>query len=181
LPQDAAQHWKSVMDLSSRQQPEWLSLTDLGRLYGLSAVTCGRLLSEAGLRRANGDPSRLALHRNLALQPHQRGHHRSVLWQRQGCGTVLEQQGVQPLARQRLVGQWADLLEALVQGAAAVVTSAEEMAGELPGELVVEVNQVLQARGSSFRVGAGLRPGAGPRPAAPPAPTAHAADPHRCD
>ena len=140
------------MDLSSRQQPEWLSLTDLGRLYGLSAVTCGRLLSTAGLRRNNGDPSRLALHRSLALQPHNRGHHRSVLWHRQGCGVVLEQQGVQPLAHQRLVSQWADLLEALVQGAAAVLTSAEEMAGELPLELVGEVNQALLARGSHFQV-----------------------------
>lgn len=168
------------MDLSSRQQPEWLNLTDLGRLYGLSAVTCGRLLGEAGLRRSNGDPSRLALHRNLALQPHNRGHHRSVLWHRQGCGSALEQLGVQPLAHQRLVSQWADLLDALVQGAAAVLTSAEEMAKDLPGELVGEVNEALQARGSSFQLTSRLRPGAGPRPAAPPAPAARAADPRRC-
>jgi hypothetical protein len=28
----------------------WLSLTDLGRIFGISAVHCGRLLSDAGLR-----------------------------------------------------------------------------------------------------------------------------------
>ena len=41
-------------------EPQWLSLTDLGRIYGISAVHCGRLLSEAGLRDANGQPSRHA-------------------------------------------------------------------------------------------------------------------------
>ena len=28
----------------------WLSLTDLGRIYGISAVHCGRLLSDAGVQ-----------------------------------------------------------------------------------------------------------------------------------
>ena len=28
-------------------QPEWLTLTDLGRLYGISAMHCGRLLQRA--------------------------------------------------------------------------------------------------------------------------------------
>ena len=81
----------------------------------------------------------------------------------------------------RLVQQWADLLELLQQGVEAVVTSAEDMAQELPRELVTPVNQELQQRGSSFQVPAlRLRTAAGPRPGVPHAPAARAAAPHRC-
>jgi len=135
-------------------QPEWLSLTDLGRLHGISAVHCGRLLSDAGLRRPDGRPSRLALHRSLARHT---GAHRSrcgALWHRSGCGAVLAQQGVGLLGQQRLIEQWAELLHTLVGGVAAVSTSAEEMAQELPVDLVTAVNRALQERGSSFQVAA---------------------------
>ena len=133
-------------------QPEWLNLTDLGRLHGISAVHCGRLLSDAGLRRPDGRPSRLALHRSLAK--HTGSHHlqRGALWHRSGCGAVLAQQGVVLLGRQRLIEQWAELLHTLVGGIEAVSTSAEEMAQELPVDLVAPVNRALQERGSSFQV-----------------------------
>ena len=48
----------------------WLSLTDLGRIYGISAVHCGRLLSDAGLRQENSAPSCTALKQGLAYQHH---------------------------------------------------------------------------------------------------------------
>jgi hypothetical protein len=133
-------------------QPEWLSLTDLGRLHGISAVHCGRLLSEAGLRRSDGRPSRLALHRSLAQPIGGHRHHRGALWHRAGCTAVLERQGVSLLGRHRLIEQWADLLETLGGGIAAVSTSAEEMAQELPGDLIAPVNRALRQRGSSFQV-----------------------------
>jgi len=81
-----------------------------------------------------------------------------------------------------LVQQWADLLELLQQGVAAVTTSAEDMAQDLPRELVSPVNQELQQRGSSFQVlgRRRVRTTAGPRPGVPHAPTASAAALRRC-
>ena len=75
-----------------------------------------------------------------------------ALWSRRACGVVLEQEGLQPMAQNRLVQLWADLLEALVHGAPSISTSADEMAGELPRELVRPVNLELRQRGSAFQV-----------------------------
>jgi hypothetical protein len=133
-------------------QAHWLSLTDLGRLYGISAVHCGRLLSEAGLRQGNGAPSTNALRQGLAYQHHPQSPNTSAVWNAQGCSPLLQEQGLQPMAQHQLVGQWADLLVALVQGSPAISTSAEEMASDLPQELVRPVNLELQQRGCSFQV-----------------------------
>jgi hypothetical protein len=157
----------------------WLSLTDLGRIYGISAVHTGKLLVAAGLRQANGEPSRKALMAGLAWQQHP-GHHHQALWNREGCGPHLERQGVEPQQQRNLVGLWADLLTALQQGSPSIAVSAEEMAGDLPKELVAPVNRELRQRGSTFQVGRSLRRGAAPRPACSPVPAADAGDPRRC-
>ena len=135
---------------------EWLSLTDLGRVYGISAVHTGKLLVAAGLRQADGDPSPTAIEAGLAQRQHS-GQHRQALWHRQGCAPHLEGQGVMPQQERTLVGLWADLLAALQQGAPDIVTSAEEMADEIPGDLVQPVNRELRERGCSFQVRPGLR------------------------
>jgi hypothetical protein len=136
----------------SPPEPSWLSLTELGRLYGISAVLCGRQLSAAGLRRSDGSPTSHALSHGLALLAHPRAHHRSALWHRQSCGTLLEQQGLQPVAQNQLVQLWADLLEALLSDTGSISTSPEEMAAEVPNELVGSVNLELRQRGSRFKV-----------------------------
>jgi hypothetical protein len=82
--------------------------------------------------------------------------------------------------QRRLIGLWADLLSALQQGSPGIATSAEEMAGDLPRELVAPVNQELRQRGCSFQVGA-VRRDATPPPACSPSREALAADPRRCD
>ncbi|MCS5706624.1 hypothetical protein NZK27_10520 [Synechococcus sp. FGCU-3] len=51
-----------------------------------------------------------------------------------------------------LIHQWADLLSTLFAGAPGVNASAEDMALELPDELVPPVNQELRQRGCSFQV-----------------------------
>lgn len=134
---------------SPRSTQEWLTLSDLGRLYGVSAVLCGRVLSEAGLRQANGNPSRSALKERLAHPGHPGG---SALWDRQGCSRVMEEAGLMQPAQRNLIEQWADLLSTLVAGAPGVNASAEDMARELPDELVPPVNAELQQRGCSFQV-----------------------------
>ena len=39
----------------------WLSLTDLGRIYGISAIHCGRILEQQGWRDRRGRPTQEAL------------------------------------------------------------------------------------------------------------------------
>ena len=125
----------------------WLSLTDLGRIYGISAVHCGRLLSDAGLRQQNGAPSSTALQQGLAYQHHPHGTCPSAVWNGEGCATLLQEQGLRPMAERNLIDQWADLLSALEQGSPSINTSAEEMASDLPANLVTQVNQELRQRG----------------------------------
>lgn len=57
-----------------------------------------------------------------------------------------------PPHQQWLIEQWTDLLETLLGGVAGVSTSAEEMARDLPGELVRPVNRELRLRGNRFQV-----------------------------
>ncbi|MFM9041964.1 MAG: hypothetical protein ACKOHJ_06965 [Vulcanococcus sp.] len=54
--------------------------------------------------------------------------------------------------RPTLVEQWASLLEALSGGCASISTSAEQMAEDLPAELVEPVNAELRQLGCSFQV-----------------------------
>ena len=158
---------------------DWLSLTELGRLYGVSAVHTGRLLVLSGLRTPGGEPTDRALGEGLALCPHPGDHHQA-LWSRQGCAAHLEAQGLEPLRQRNMVGLWADLLSALQQGSPSICISAEEMADDMPQELVSPVNRELRQRGCSFQVRR-LRTGAAPRPACSPSPAADAAAPHPCD
>jgi hypothetical protein len=140
-------------------------------------VHTGKLLVAAGLRLADGDPSPAALETGLAQRQHS-GQHRQALWNRQGCAPHLEGQGVIPQQERTLVGLWADLLAALQQGAPDIVTSAEEMADEIPGDLVQPVNRELRERGCSFQVRPALRPSGLPQPARSHAPGDGADDPH---
>ena len=44
----------------------WLSLTDLGRMYGISAIHCGRALNLNGLRDQKGKPTQEAIQAGAA-------------------------------------------------------------------------------------------------------------------
>jgi hypothetical protein len=157
---------------------DWLTLTDLGRRYGISAVHTGRLLVTAGLRRSSGEPSAEALAAGLAMRP-QPGHHQGSLWLLQGCAPHLEALGLVPQGQPTQVSLWADLLSALLQGSPSISVSAEEMADDIPGDLVNPVNQELRQRGCSFRVNPKhrLRTSARSGPACSPAPASGATDP----
>jgi hypothetical protein len=133
-------------------EPQWLSLTDLGRFYGISAVHCGRLLSEAGLRDASGQPTRHALRSGCAIRGHQPHAHGPTQWHRSHCQAVFQRAGLEPIQRTTLVQQWAQLLSALTEGSASISTSAAQMAEDLPGELVDPVNAELRQIGCTFQV-----------------------------
>ena len=59
----------------------------------------------------------------------------------------------QTISRTTQVHQWVQLLEALVVGSPSVAVTPEQMAEDLPQELIHEVNDQLALRGCSFRVG----------------------------
>ena len=150
---------------------EWVSLAELGRAQGLPATHVARRLSEAGLREPTGEPTAAALAAGLARHRHPAQPSRP-LWHRRGCGARLEQQQQEPRLRHQLVGLWADLLTALQQASGSVSdTAVEEMAAEIPSELVKPVNRELRQRGSALQVSvrirkaAGLRLPCGPSPA----------------
>lgn len=134
----------------------WLTLTDLGRLYGISAMHCGRLLSEAGLRDRHGQPTPLALRDGCASERQRQHQGGQPFWHHQNCRPAFEAAGLVTVKRATLVQQWAALLSALTEGSPSISTSAAQMAEELPGELVEPVNLRLRELGCSFQV---QRPG----------------------
>ncbi|MGB7565028.1 MAG: hypothetical protein WBM08_09770 [Prochlorococcaceae cyanobacterium] len=137
----------------------WRSLSELGRQQGLSAVQFGRLLSQAGLREANGQPSAGAIAEQLAYVrhgdqpvPHSKQPGSQTFWHQERCLQRLERHGLlghHPAAQSE---QWTELLSALLEGSASISTSAEEMAEDLPRELVGAVNSQLKVKGCSFQV-----------------------------
>ena len=137
---------------ASGSAASWLTLTDLGRLYGISAIHCGRLLEAAGLRLADGRPSQHALRGGYALVRHPQPQGRQALWHRDLCRSHLEQQGLELLEQTVLVQQWANLLSALDEGSPSISTSAAQMAEDLPGNLIEPVNRQLRAQGCGFQI-----------------------------
>ena len=59
-----------------------LSLTDLGRIYGISAIHCGKTLEHQGWRDRRGRPTQSALDANAAMQTGPHGQGRTVLLNR---------------------------------------------------------------------------------------------------
>ena len=130
----------------------WISLNDLGRFYGISAIHCGKILNQRGWRDRRGQPSTEALKVQAArhLGPH--GQTQSVVWNQELCGGLLEANGHQPVSLSRQIDQWSQLLEAMQSGSPSITATAAQMAEDMPNELVDGVNQQLAERGCSFRV-----------------------------
>ena len=121
----------------------WLSLTDLGRIYGISAIHCGKTLEHQGWRDRRGRPTQSALDANAAMQTGPHGQGRTVLWNHTVCSQLLEQKGYEPMSRSLQVEQWTQLLEALQVGSPSITETADQMAEEMPGELLDDVNHQL--------------------------------------
>ena len=130
----------------------WISLNDLGRFYGISAIHCGKILNQHGWRDHRGQPTAEAFKTEAArhLGPH--GQTQSVVWNQEFCGGLLEAKGHQPVGLSRQIDQWSQLLEAMQSGSPSITSTADQMAEEMPNELVDAVNKQLSKRGYSFRV-----------------------------
>ena len=130
----------------------WLTLTDLGRRFGISAVACGKLLSDAGMRDENGLPNDVAIDGGYAYRRPDQNANRSTLWHLERCTELLQGLGLHAVDDQQLVVQWADLLAALEEGSPSINASPAQMAEEMPNHLVSAVNARLQLLGSGFQV-----------------------------
>ena len=130
----------------------WISLNDLGRCYGISTIHCGKILNQQGWRDRRGQPTAEAFKAEAArhLGPH--GQTQSVVWNQELCGDLLETKGHQPVSLSRQIDQWSQLLEAMQSGSPSITSTADQMAEDMPSELVDGVNQQLAERGCSFRV-----------------------------
>ena len=105
-----------------------------------------------GCRDRRGRPTQSALDANAAMQTGPHGQGRTVLWNRTVCSELLEQKGYEPMSRSLQVEQWTQLLEALQVGSPSITATADQMAEEMPGELLEDVNHQLAARGCRYRV-----------------------------
>jgi hypothetical protein len=150
------QHLAATADPPARREAApWQSLSELGRSHGLSALQMGQLMIQAELRESNGEPTFRALAKGLARRL-PAGQHHPAIWHGDGCSQWLESRR---LIRHQpdLIGLWAELLSALDRGEPAISVSAQEMAMEIPSELVSPVNDALRSRGSRFQVNRGER------------------------
>ena len=138
---------------SANSHQVWLTLTELGRRFGISAVHCGHHLSQAGLRDEDGLPFPKAIDQGYAYKRPEQSANRSVLWNYDHCSVLLREHGLHSVEEQRLVEQWADFLEALHLGSAAILVTPQEMAdSDMPHQILPWVNQCLAARGSQLRI-----------------------------
>ncbi len=128
----------------------WLTLSDLSHLYGISPIHCIATLHKHGWSDPNGHPTQSAIKAdvaNTAQKPNKSSD--QAIWNSELCKQLLD--------KTIEIQQWATLLEALEEGSPSINTTAEEMATDLPCNLIQEVNDQLAQRGvTSFRVPAKL-------------------------
>ena len=75
-----------------------------------------------------------------------------ALWNVELCGKFMERNGCQLTSRKALGNQWAQFLEVLEQGSPSVNATPEQMAKEVPADLVAPVNDQLARRGCDLRL-----------------------------
>lgn len=143
---------RQVSHGQANQIQPWLTLTDLGRRYGISAVYCGKLLTEAGLRDNAGLPNETALTQGFAFRRPEQNANGCTLWHQELCGGLLQGHGLSSIDERHLVQQWAELLAALNEGSPSINSSPAQMAEELPKHLVQAVNERLLGLGCKFQV-----------------------------
>ncbi len=130
----------------------WISLNELAEVFGISTMHLGRVLDHQGWRDRRGQPTPAALEANAARNHGPGGHSRHSQWNRSVCGDVLTAQGYKARSRRQQVRQWAQFLEAMADGSPSINATADQMAEDVPQELVTDVNDQLAERGSQYRI-----------------------------
>ena len=129
----------------------WLSLTELGQLFGISTRHCERALDQAGWLDRHGRPTPAALDAGAASVQGPQCHPRGSRWNADICRTLLETRGYRPISRDDQVKQWVALLEAMSEGSPSIAATADQMAEDLPSDLVEDVNAGLSRLGCRYQ------------------------------
>ena len=132
--------------------PNWLSISDLSRTHGISPLHCDRVLREKGWRDKNGRPTQTALNNGAAIN---KGHQKrplQVLWNAKACEEILLKSQRSTNTRNLQIHQWANLLEMLEEGSPSINETAEQMAKEIPNELIEDINNQLANSTCRFRI-----------------------------
>ena len=130
----------------------WISLIELAETFDISTLQCGRVLEHHGWRDRRGQPTSAALDAQAAQTHSHGGHSRRTVWSRHLCSAVLTAQGYKARSRKQQVRQWAQFLEAMAAGSPSINATADQLAEDVPQELVTDVNDQLAARGSRYRI-----------------------------
>jgi len=132
----------------------WLSLKDLSRISDMPTIDCLRTLQKKGWLNSNGTPTPSALEAGAAASTQGTNQvSNQSIWNAEICKKLLKKVVKKPIGRTVKIQQWTTLLEALEEGSASINATAEEMAEDLPCNLIREVNDQLALRGvTSFRV-----------------------------
>ena len=132
----------------------WLNLKDLSRISDIPTIDCLKTLQNKGWLNSNGSPTQSAIEAGAAasnLETSQTSH--QSIWNAEICKRLLKNIIKEPIGRTIEIQQWTTLLEALEEGSPSINATAEEMAQDLPCNLIKEVNHQLALRGvTSFRV-----------------------------
>ena len=81
---------------------QWLTLSDLGRRFGLSAKHCGHALDHQGWRDCNGHPTQAAITAGAAQRHNTHHHSPSNRWNADICATVISSHGHHPIHLQQV-------------------------------------------------------------------------------
>jgi len=132
-----------------------LSLTNLSRNLNTTPIECNKALRKHGWLDINGHPTRSALEAGAAAAStkEETTACNKAIWNIGVCKHLLEKNVSPPINNNLEIEQWTNLLEALEEGSPSINTTAEEMARDLPQNLISGVNDQLKIRGrTSFRV-----------------------------
>lgn len=132
--------------------PIWISLAELADMFGISTLHCNRVLEHQGWRDRHGQPTPAALEAHAAHNHGPGGRSRQTLWNKSVCSAVFKAQGYKATSRKQQVRQWAQFLEAMDVGSPSISTTADQMAADVPQDLVSAVNDQLAARGCRYRI-----------------------------
>ena len=130
----------------------WISLAELADTFGISTLHCNRVLEHQGWRDRHGQPTPAALEAQAARSHGPGGRSRHTLWNKTICTAVFKAQGYKARSRHQQIRQWAQFLEAMAAGSPSISTTADQMAEDVPQDLVPAVNDQLAARGSRYRI-----------------------------
>ena len=131
----------------------WLKLKDLGREFSISSNVINKILQKQGWQDQNGNVTKSAFEAGAVKSKEQIKEASSeALWNTKICKKLLQKSINQPTNKSLQIQQWATLLEVLEEGSPSINATAEQMAKDLPLELVSDVNDQLAQRGCQFRV-----------------------------